>query len=105
MNNVITKNSVLNIIDAVMNNREIDSIRNAILAIRDEVLKLEDEPIDGVKIIKLRGNNELCQTTPWFPAATHVKIDVNEKIDTGNYGSIEYLTDNDAEYERRVLFG
>ena len=31
------KSEVLEIIDEVMNNREIDSIRNAILAIRDTV--------------------------------------------------------------------
>lgn len=33
------KEDVLKIIDEVMNNREIDSIRNAILAIRDKVIE------------------------------------------------------------------
>ena len=33
------KSEVLKIIDEVMNNREIDSIRNAILAIRDKVIE------------------------------------------------------------------
>lgn len=34
------KEDVLKIIDEVMNNREIDSIRNAILAIRDKVIEI-----------------------------------------------------------------
>ena len=37
------KEDVLKVIDEVMNNREIDSIRNAILAIRDKVIELEDD--------------------------------------------------------------
>lgn len=88
------KNDVLKIIDEVMNNREIDSIRNAILAIRDKVLELEDGNDDWTKDyvadLKLRGNNELCFTVPYFEGATRVRIDTAEKIDTGVYGAIEY---------------
>ena len=39
----MNKNDVLKIIDEVMNNREIDSIRNAILAIRDKVIDAPDK--------------------------------------------------------------
>ena len=39
----MNKKEVLKIIDEVMNNREIDSIRNAILAIRDKVIDAPDE--------------------------------------------------------------
>lgn len=40
---MIKKENVLRIIDSVMNNREIDSIRNAILAIRDKVVEMPDD--------------------------------------------------------------
>ena len=42
---MVSKDEVMQIIDNVMNNREIDSIRNAILAIRDGVKEIE--PIDA----------------------------------------------------------
>lgn len=90
------KAEVLKIIDEVMNNREIDSIRNAILAIRDKVIEYDDE-LDNIGLcllkphkITLRGNNELCEVSPWFDGAKYVVIDPMEKIDTGIYGSIRY---------------
>ena len=82
------KSEVLKIIDEVMNNREIDSIRNAILAIRDKVIELSDD--QDVTKIKLRENNELCCTGPWFDGAQYVVIDQMEKIDTGLYGAYWY---------------
>ena len=45
------KDEVLKIIDEVMNNREIDSIRNAILAIRDKVI---EAPETDKQIIKAK---------------------------------------------------
>ena len=81
------KEEVLKIIDEVMNNREIDSIRNAILAIRDKVIEL---PENGIVKLELRGNNKLCCTYPYFEGAKYVCIDPLEKIDTGLYGSIWY---------------
>ena len=95
---MVNKNDVLKIIDDVMNNREIDSIRNAILAIRDKVIEMDDDgqdPILGKFYAKLvlRGNNELCVAQPWFDGAKYVVIDTAEKIDTGLYGCIHYTDD------------
>lgn len=92
----MTKNEVLKIIDEVMNNREIDSIRNAILAIRDKVndypeySKVSKEVTDlgeHYAKLKLRGHNNLHCTSPFFPEAKYVCIDTAEKIDTGLYGA------------------
>lgn len=82
----MTKNEVLKIIDEVMNNREIDSIRNAILAIRDKVIDYPDIGEYYAKL-KLRGHNDLYCTSPFFPEAKYVCIDTAEKIDTGEYGA------------------
>ncbi len=84
----MTKAQVLNIIDEVMNNREIDSIRNAILAIRDKVIDLPDS--ENAVTLTLRGDNPLQETIPWSEGCKYVRIDTFEKIDTGIYGSIEY---------------
>ena len=88
------KSEVLEIIDEVMNNREIDSIRNAILAIRDKVIELDDENDDWKKDyvakLKLRGNNELFTVSPYFDGAEYVCIDTCAKVDTGLYGEIWY---------------
>ena len=88
------KDDVLKVIDEVMNNREIDSIRNAILAIRDKVLALDDEEDDWTKDyvarLELRGDNELCPTGYYFKGAKYVCIDTLEKIDTGVYGAYWY---------------
>lgn len=92
----MNKDAVLKIIDEVMNNREIDSIRNAILAIRDKIIELEDESEwdDFLKRhtakLELRGNNPLAETSPYFKGAKYVCIDTTEKIDTGYYGTIWY---------------
>jgi len=85
------KSEVINIIDEVMNNREIDSIRNAILAIRDKVIELEDDKksVNFAKL-ELRGDNELFTVSPYFEGAKYVCIDTYEKIDTGEYGAIWY---------------
>ena len=102
-----TKDNVLCIIDEVMNNREIDSIRNAILAIRDKVLELEDikdiadvseegtiiikEPCAIVKI-PLRNNSTLSinYDSAKDELNEFVCIDANRKIDTGIYGAMWY---------------
>lgn len=88
------KADVIKIIDDVMNNREIDSIRNAILAIRDKVLEIK-EPEDNwnkeyYAKLKLRGNNALCNSIPFFEGAKYVCIDTTSKIDTGYYGEYWY---------------
>lgn len=104
-----TKENVLNIIDEVMNNREIDSIRNAILAIRDKVKELDevndvaDVSDDGTIIIKelgsivkvpLRGGSELCEVSfddpEEKPLYKYVCLDTCRKIDTGIYGAMWY---------------
>lgn len=87
------KQEILKIIDSVMNNREIDSIRNAILAIRDKVIEYEDESDIyelGYAELPLRGHNELYHISPYFDGATKVIIDPCYKIDTGIYGAIWY---------------
>ncbi len=108
----MTKNEVLKIIDEVMNNREIDSIRNAILAIRDKVIDYPEHSPEhseeftesfysemlhctikcpnDVVALKLRGHTELHCTFPFFPEAKYVCIDTTEKIDTGEYGAYWY---------------
>lgn len=95
---MVNKNDVLEIIDDVMNNREIDSIRNAILAIRDKVIEMGDVGNvnllgEGYAKLALRGNNELCVAQPWFDGAKYVVVDTCEKIDTGLYGCIHYTDD------------
>lgn len=83
------KKDVINIIDDVMNNREIDSIRNAILAIRDKVKEFPDETEYRVTL-ELCSDNPLCITDPWFEGAKYVTIDMIEKIDTGHRGAVRY---------------
>ena len=56
----MTKNEVLKIIAEGMNNREIDSIRNAILAI-----EYSPEYSSFAKL-ELRGHNDLCCLSPFF---------------------------------------
>lgn len=88
------KDNVLKIIDEVMNNREIDSIRNAILAIRDKVLEMSDDndewEKDYVADLKLRGDCPLNVTIPYFKGANRVRIDTSAKLDTSIYGEIQY---------------
>ena len=82
------KAEVLRIIDGVMNNREIDSIRNAILAIRDQVIEY---PEDEYSVrLELRSDNELCCATPYFDGARYIVIDTLAKVDTGEYGMYWY---------------
>lgn len=96
LDELVRRKDVISIIDSVMNNREIDSIRNAILAIRDKVIEMEGDEnvqaIDGdvfyAKMF-LRGD-ELHETIPWFEGARYVVIDTMYKIDTGVYGEIRY---------------
>jgi len=83
------KDEVLKAIDEVMNNREIDSIRNAILAIRDKVLEMEDDS-DHYAVLKLRGDNEPYVTIPFAKGDTHMIIDTWAKMDDGEYGEIMY---------------
>ena len=89
------KEDVLKIIDEVMNNREIDSIRNAILAIRDKILMFDEsathELVNMMHIYKipLRGG-EPCITSPYFDGAKYICIDPCEKDDTAKYGAIWY---------------
>ena len=109
----MTKTEVLKVIDEVMNNREIDSIRNAILAIRDKVKEFDElDYIDDCKIIvkddviriedpglrrvmiSLRHANELNNLNFCFEEARYVCIDTKEKIDTGLYGTMWYVKEN-----------
>jgi len=86
------KDEVLKIIDEVMNNREIDSIRNAILAIRDKVIEADEDNVytaNCIYKIRLRGGHP-CVTFPYFDKAKYICIDPCEKIDTGRYGAIWY---------------
>ena len=88
------KTDVLKAIDEVMNNREIDSIRNAILAIRDKIIALDDEKEDFTNNytakLKLRGNDGINLIDDYFDGAKYVCIDTNYKIDTGIYGAYWY---------------
>ena len=83
------KAEVLKIIDGVMNNREIDSIRNAILAIRDKVLELDDDD-EYFARLRLCSKNELCCVTPYYDGAEYVCIDTLSKVDTGIRGEYWY---------------
>ena len=88
------KTEVLSIIDEVMNNREIDSIRNAILAIRDKVIEFPDPDDDWTKDyvarLKLRGAYPICFPDVRPEGATHICIDTSVKIDTDMYGIAWY---------------
>lgn len=81
------KQEVIKVIDEVMNNREIDSIRDAILAIRDKVLAIDDYPYHAR--LRLRSDNGLL-LAPYFEGAKYVVIDTSEKVDTGIYGTLYY---------------
>lgn len=82
------KADVLRIIDGVMNNREIDSIRNAILAIRDKVVEYPES--NQYARLELCTNNELCCATPYYKGAKYVVIDTSYKIDSGVRGAYWY---------------
>lgn len=86
------KQEVLNIIDEVMNNREIDSIRNAILAIRDKVIEFDDDDWtkDYVARLKLRGDAPLHCCGDYFEGAEYICIDTMVKVETGIYGAYWY---------------
>lgn len=83
------KSEVLKIIDEVMNNREIDSIRNAILAIRDKVIEYDDYLDTHVARLELRGG-EMNPTGYYFEGAKYFCVDTCEKIDSGIYGAYWY---------------
>ena len=51
------KSEVLKIIDEVMNNREVDSIRNAILAIRDKVIEAPETDKQIIKAVWEKNEN------------------------------------------------
>ena len=84
------KEEVLKIIDEVMNNREIDSIRNAILAIRDKVIEYDEYFGDRNVKIELTTDNELWCTMPWFPGARYICVDTTEYNDHGERGTYWY---------------
>ena len=85
---MVLKYDVLRIIDGVMNNREIGSIRNAILSIREQVLDLDDDKYYAR--LKLATRNELCCATPYYDGAEYVVIDTTYKIDSGERGAYWY---------------
>lgn len=99
------KAEVLAIIDEVMNNREIDSIRNAILAIRDRVKELEDdEQSEYYARLKLRGKGPVCFVNEYYDGAEYLIVDTAAKIDTGIYGCIQY-DDGDEHYsDDEIIF-
>lgn len=84
------KEAVITIIDEVMNNREIDSIRNAILAIRDKVIAYDDWRDNYVATLTLRGENPLRCYGDYFKGATKICIDTTAKNDTRDYGGYWY---------------
>jgi hypothetical protein len=83
------KEEVLKIIDEVMNNREIDSIRNAVLAIRDKIIEYPDIEEEYTARLKLRGS-EISQTGEYFEGAKYLCVDTAMKIDSGIYGGYWY---------------
>ena len=88
------KDEVLKIIDEVMYDKNVDSMRNAVLSIREKVLQFKDPDDDFMKDyyarLRLRGNNDLCCSVPYFEGAKYVVIDTAAKIDTGIYGTYWY---------------
>ncbi len=82
------KADVIKAIDEVMNNREIDSIRNAILAIRDKVSEMDDVHV-SVARLPLRGKEINC-IGEYFEGADYLVVDTFYKIDTGIYGAYWY---------------
>ena len=86
------KTDVLTVIDDVMNNREIDSIRDAILAIRDKVMDMPDDDFmaDYTARLVLRGDNPLRCYGDYFDGAKWIVIDTTAKNDTRDYGAYWY---------------
>lgn len=95
------KQQVLSVIDNVMNNTKYNSIRGAILAIREQILKIPDDDDnkyfmkDYYAKLKLRGDNPLYIVEPYFEGAKYVCIDTMAKLDTGCYGTICYTNEED----------
>ena len=98
----MTKDKVLQIIDSVMNNREIDSIRNAILAIRDQVMDLpdDDRAYDDDRVYTVLALRKTCSFLPEMgidcslrDESRYALIDTCYKIDTGLYGAIWYVNE------------
>ena len=90
------KEEVLKITDEVMNNRKINSIREAILTIREKILEIPDSKgnDDWTKEycarLKLRGDNEPCCAGHYFSGAKYLCIDTSAKVDSGEYGLYWY---------------
>lgn len=106
MSDLINRADAIAIIDSVMNNREIDSIRNAILAIRDQVvdMKCADafEPIEtDYAKLRIRDNNPPCLFGDgWYDGAEYLVVDMNYKLDSHLYGAYWYIggDKNDGPY-------
>ena len=103
----VSQGEVLAVIDGVMNNREIGSIRNAILAIRNGVQKIHKEllvpPFDReyYAMLKIRSKNaflpDMDNYGTMLEDAKYVVIDMTAKVDTGLYGEVRYLTEEVLE--------
>ena len=88
------KQDALKICDEVMNNRDVDSIRNAILSIKSKIMACHEnghEPSEYRATLRLRGKNPLyCTGKDYYEGAKYINIDTAEKIDTGEYGAYWY---------------
>lgn len=109
MSDLIKREDAIAIIDSVMNNREIDSIRNAILAIRDQVVDMKCvkcadafEPIEtDYAKLRIRDNNPPCLFgNGWYDGAEYIVVDMNYKLDSHLYGAYWYIggDKNDGPY-------
>ena len=93
MSGYLEKKEVLRIIDEVMNNREISSIRNAILAVRDKVIEMPEIDVwyrESIARIRLRGDNPLRCYGEYFEGAKYININALQKNDTRDYGGYWY---------------
>lgn len=87
----MTKTELREIINEVMLDRNIDSIRDALMTVMEKAESSESFADNGAIKIELRGNNELSCVCPWFDGAKYVVIDPMAKIDTGLYGEYWYV--------------
>ncbi len=86
----MTKMELREIINEVMLDRNIDSIRDALMTVMEKAESSESFTDKGLIKIELRGSNELTCVYPWFDGAKYVVIDPLAKTDTGLYGEYWY---------------
>lgn len=102
---IVDKETIYKLIDEIMGDRNIDTIRKALITLKERVEEISMTDIsewhkdwdlyelDGDLMrarLKLRGNNPINESTPYFDGAEYLVIDTMVKLDTRLYGEMYY---------------